>query len=72
MGRDERIDRFKRVATNRTNKVIASLQSLSKCSDKKNYEYDVQQVRKIFNTIDTELRYIKSLFRETRRGKFRL
>ena len=72
MGRDERIDRFKRVATNRTNKVITDLQSLSKCSDKKNYEYDEQQVRKIFSTIDNELRYIKSLFRKTRRGKFRL
>ena len=72
MGRDERSDRFKRVAANRTNKVIAALQSLSKCSDKKNYEYNAQQIGRIFATIEKELRYTKSLFMQSQRGKFSL
>ena len=42
----EKIDRFKKIATNRTNKILKDIQLLGNCSNKSNYEYTDEDVKK--------------------------
>jgi len=56
-------ERFVRLATARTKAVLDSLRVLGHCSNYNLYEYNEQDVEKIFGAIDKE-------FRDTRR-KFR-
>ena len=55
-------DRFVRVAEARTNKIIDMIQLLGNCANVNNYEYTQQDVEKIFNAIETELREAKKKF----------
>ena len=57
-----RQDRFCRVATNRTVKVLQALKSLAKCSEKKNYCYNKEQVKWMFSLIEQTTEDIKSAF----------
>lgn len=61
-GPAERKDRFKRMAGNRTKKILHQLDVLGNCSNKTNYDYDAAQVTKIFAAIDKGL--------DKARGKF--
>ena len=49
----EKMDRFKRVAENRTNKIIDQIRLLGNCANKSNYEYSDEDVKKIFSAIDS-------------------
>ncbi len=62
MSLSEREERFKRVASRRTNAILNSIKSLAKCSNRSNYEYSEKQVKKIFNSIQNELRLCKNSF----------
>lgn len=42
----EKAERFKRVAENRTNKIIEQIRLLGNCANKSNYEYNDQDVKK--------------------------
>ena len=57
-----RQDRFCRVATNRTVKILQALKSLAKCSEKKNYCYNKEQVKWMFSLIEQTTEEIKSAF----------
>ena len=57
-------DRFKRIATKRTQNVLRSLKALAKCSNTRNYNYTESEVRKIFNALQNELRLSKALFQK--------
>ena len=57
-----RQDRFCRVATNRTVKILQALKSLAKCSEKKNYCYNKEQVKWMFSLIEQTTEDIKSAF----------
>ena len=61
--KNEKKERFKRVATARTNKIIDMIRLLGNCSNTGNYEYTDVQVAKIFNAIDKELEECKNLYR---------
>lgn len=57
-------DKFVRLATARTNKIIDMIQLLGNCSNTSQYEYSQKDVDKIFKAIQAELdeakkRYIK-------------
>ena len=58
----EKKERFKRVAENRTNKIINQIRLLGNCSNKSNYQYDEEDVKKIFSAIDAELKQTKAKF----------
>lgn len=58
-------DRFRRLATHRTNEILHRLQILENCANVKLYEYDSAEVRKIFRTIETEVKRVKSKFQIT-------
>ena len=57
-----RQDRFCRVATNRTVKILQALKSLAKCSEKKNFCYNKEQVKWMFSLIEQTTEDIKSAF----------
>lgn len=67
-------ENFRRLAENRTNKIIDMLHLLGNLSNTSNYTYTEEQVEAIFTAIEQELNEQKNRFvikRETKR-KFRL
>ena len=64
-------DRFIRIAERRVNKVIDSLDNLGKCSDRRNYEYNEYEVRKIFREIEGKVREVKLQFQGKNNSKSR-
>ena len=65
-------DRFKRIASLRTQKALDALRLLGNCSNKNTYEYDSTEVSKIFNAIESKVRKIKSLFKTSNNKNFQL
>lgn len=55
-------ERFVRVAEARTNKILDMMKLLGNCSSKANYEYTDEDVRKIFNAIEREMRNARAKF----------
>lgn len=69
---ENRRERFKRLATARTNAVLQRLKVLGNCANKQAYEYSEEEIEKIFSTIDKYLKSMKSKFHFTREEKFKL
>lgn len=69
---ETRADRFKRLATQRTNAIIDKLRLLGNLSNKSNYEYSDEEVDKIFHAIDFQLRVIKAKFSGRNKMEFKL
>ena len=69
---ETREERFKRLAIYRTNLVLEKLRILGNLSNKANYSYTDEEIRKIFNSIDTQLRSVKALFALKKRKEFNL
>ena len=67
-------ERFVRIAEKRVNKILDSIDSLANCSNKKNYEYNEQDVRKIFTEIERKLKDARAFFQDSNQTKtsFRL
>lgn len=65
----EKAERFKRIAENRTNKIIDQIRLLGNCSNKSNYEYSEEDVKKIFGAIESELRLARQRFQTKDKGK---
>ena len=63
-------DRFKRLATKRTNAVMEKLRVLSNCSNRSLYDYSESDVNKIFSVIEKELKDVKAKFQPKRHRKF--
>lgn len=55
-------DRFIRIAERRVNQVLVNLDNLSKCSNRRNYEYTADDIRKIFRVIERKVKETKLLF----------
>lgn len=71
--KESKHERFVRIAEARTNKIIDLVRLLGNCSSKTNYEYSEDEIRRIFSTIDKELRNARSKFLfEDSDGKFSL
>ncbi len=62
--RKDRRERFVELAENRVNKAIRYLRLVGNLSNKSNYVYDDNDVKKIFSTLEVELRATKSRFEE--------
>lgn len=70
---ESRQQRFKRIAGARTNKILDMLKLLGNCSNTSNYEYSTNDVKKIFNAIETEVKASKAKFiKSTKKNKFEL
>lgn len=56
--------RFEEVAGNRVQMILEKIENLSKCANKRNYEFTQKDVNKMFSAINTELRKAKSKFED--------
>jgi len=68
-------DRFVRIAEGRVNSTLDTLHRLEKCSNRGNYEYSEEDIRKIFNALEGEVKRVKASFNQNARGekkKFKL
>ncbi len=65
----EKRERFKRVAEGRTNKIIDQIRLLGNCANKSNYEYDEEDIKKIFSAIENELKQTKAKYQEKSNNK---
>ena len=66
-------ERFLRIAENRTNKILEQIRLLGNCSNKHNYEYEDDEIKKIFGVIEQELKHAKAKFlSQSNKEKFKL
>jgi hypothetical protein len=65
-------ERFKRLATIRAQKVLEKLRVLGNCSNTGLYEYDDEDIKKIFTAIEKELRRTKLKFEKPEKIHFDL
>ncbi len=62
--KESKIDRFRRVAEARVNKIIKMIRLLGNCSETGVYEYTDAQVEYIFSALQSELDKAKRRFRK--------
>ena len=74
MNTESKRDRFVRLAEARTNKILEMMRLLGNCSSKANYEYTDEDIKKIFNALERELKNTKNrlLGIDTKEEKFSL
>ena len=67
-------EKFKRLAEARTNKIIDMVRLLGNLSSKSTYDYSDEDINKIFNSIDKELKISKMKFScaDSENTKFKL
>jgi len=65
-------ERFRRLASLRTNKVLNRIKILGNCANRQMYEYSKDDVDKIFDEINRKLREIKIKFHFPSKEKFKL
>jgi hypothetical protein len=65
-------DRFKRLATARTNIILKRLKVLGNCSNRNIYGYEEQDVDKIFSEIERKVKEVKAKFHFPKKQDFKL
>jgi hypothetical protein len=65
-------ERFKRLATKRTNEVLRKLKVLGNCANRQVYDYSREDVNKIFNVIHQKVKEIEGKFRASSDENFKL
>lgn len=65
-------EKFRRIAENRTNRIIDQIRVLGNLSNTSNYEYSMEEVEQIFKTIERELENTKDMFIFESEKKFKL
>ena len=71
MSRNRR-ERFKRLATSRTNAVLKKLKVLGNCANRQAYDYTEEDIEKIFSSIEKYAKLIKAKFQFTKHEDFKL
>ena len=65
-------DRFKRLASSRTNQILKSLNTLGNCSNRQAYDYSEDQINIIFSEIDKKVKGVKNKFYFPKTDTFKL
>jgi hypothetical protein len=65
-------ERFKRLATQRTNTVLQRLKVLGNCANRSAYEYSEEEINRIFSEIERRVRETKAKFHYPKHKEFRL
>ena len=65
-------ERFKRIATLRTNAVLDKLRILGKLSNRQRYSYSEDDTKKIFSAINEQLKEARAKFNSQKQEKFKL
>jgi len=73
IGMSDKRNRFEKVATKRVEFILKTLDLLSNCSNRHNYEYDKSDVDKIFKAINNSVKISHSSFiKNLEKTKFEL
>jgi hypothetical protein len=64
--------RFIRVVEKRVQNVLDSIRRLSQCSNSRMYEWDDEQLKRIWGAIDTELQNCRESYETNRKEVFKL
>jgi len=72
MENETRHERFKRLASKRTNEILEKIRILGNCSNKSSYEYTEDDINKIFSEIEKYLKLTKAKFLSGKIEKFKL
>ena len=67
--REQKTERFHRVAERRVNSVLNALRLLSQCSNRRIYEYTDDDVRQMFRQLERELKSAKQSFGSQKQKK---
>lgn len=70
--KENKREKFVRLAESRTNAVLKKIDVLSKCANPYAYDYQEEDVKKIFNAIEEELRLAKAKFQNGVKKEFKL
>ena len=65
-------ERFKRIATVRTNAVLNRLRILGNLSNRQMYSYSEEDINKIFSAINKQIREVRVKFNSRKEEKFKL
>ena len=65
-------DKFKRIASKRVERILNDLELLSNCSNTYTYDFEKEDVDKIFRTLNSSIRRCKESFEKASRSKFKL
>jgi len=65
-------ERFRRLATARTNEVLRRLKILGNCANRQVYSYSEKEIEKIFSVIERKLRETRAKFYPAKDENFRL
>ena len=65
-------ERFKKLATYRTNEILKRLKVLGNCANRSAYDYSEEDIKKIFSIIEGKVRGIKSKFHFPKEKEFKL
>jgi hypothetical protein len=65
-------ERFKRLASQRTNIVLKRLKVLGNCSNRQIYEYDESDIDKIFTEVERKVKETKAKFHFPKKREFKL
>ena len=65
-------DRFKRIAERRVQRIIDSLRSFSQCSNKRMYNWNEEQLKKIWDAIERASKSCKESFEKSEPEEFKL
>ena len=72
MNGESKRQRFRRLASRRTNDVLERLRILGNLSNRSFYDYEDEDVMIMFTAIEEQLRAVKAKFISVRRRKFKL
>ena len=59
---EDKRKRFKIVASRRVQRVLDSMDNLSKCSNKRNYEYTEEEIQKMFKVLNDKFTLLKASY----------
>ena len=62
MAKETKKEKFVRLAEARTNKILEMMRLLGNCSNKANYDYNDNDIKKIFSALEKELKNTKNRF----------
>ncbi|MDX2495244.1 MAG: hypothetical protein QNK27_09815 [Desulfuromusa sp.] len=65
-------ERFKRVVQKRVQNVLDSLRRLSQCSNKRMYDWNDEQLEKIWAAVDKEMDHCRASFDAAEPNEFKL
>jgi len=69
---ENKTEKFKRVASLRTQKILNDLRLIGNCSNKAIYSYSHDDINKIFGVVDKEFKRVKMLFNKPKNNVFSL